>query len=97
MTPIFNFFNPLRYFQKLHTHFVFQLPQSEFVSTLINFTSSFNCLALNDTEIGLFSAVVLLTPDRSGITDIKMIEQHQDRLMDALKLQVSVMVPRLAR
>ncbi|KAI5729965.1 hypothetical protein M8J76_008483 [Diaphorina citri] len=62
---------------------------SEFVSTLINFTSSFNSLALNDTEIGLFSAVVLLTPDRSGITDIKTIEQHQDRLMDALKLQIS--------
>ncbi|KAL1457114.1 hypothetical protein WDU94_001775, partial [Cyamophila willieti] len=61
---------------------------SEFVSTLINFTSSFNSLALNDTEIGLFSAVVLLTPDRSGITDIKTIEQHQDRLMDALKLQI---------
>jgi Ligand-binding domain of nuclear hormone receptor. len=59
------------------------------VSTLINFTSAFNSLALNDTEIGLFSAVVLLTPDRSGITDIKTIEQHQDRLMDALKLQVS--------
>ncbi|XP_008479718.1 ecdysone-induced protein 78C-like [Diaphorina citri] len=32
---------------------------SEFVSTLINFTSAFNSLALNDTEIGLFSAVVL--------------------------------------
>lgn len=59
------------------------------MSTLINFTSAFNSLALNDTEIGLFSAVVLLTPDRSGITDIKTIEQHQDRLMDALKLQVS--------
>ncbi|KAL0279738.1 UNVERIFIED_CONTAM: hypothetical protein PYX00_001237 [Menopon gallinae] len=60
----------------------------EFVSSLFHFAASFNSLALNDTELGLFSAVVLLSADRPGVTDIKIIEQHQDRLIEALKVQV---------
>nr|CAD7194405.1 unnamed protein product [Timema douglasi] len=61
----------------------------EFVSSLFHFASTFNTLSLNDTELGLFSAVVLLTADRPGVTDLKAIEHHQDRLIDALKVQVS--------
>ncbi|XP_068082052.1 ecdysone-induced protein 78C [Anabrus simplex] len=61
----------------------------EFVSSLFHFASTFNALALNDTELGLFSAVVLLTADRPGVTDLKAIEHHQDRLIDALKVQVA--------
>ncbi|EEB13323.1 Nuclear hormone receptor E75, putative [Pediculus humanus corporis] len=60
----------------------------EFVSSLFHFAASFNALALNDTELGLFSAVVLLSADRPGVADIKVIEQHQDRLIEALKVQV---------
>lgn len=56
---------------------------------MIHFATTFNALALNDTELGLFSAVVLLTADRPGITDVKTIEQHQDKLIEALKVQVS--------
>ena len=55
---------------------------------MFEFTISFNALLLTDTELGLFSAVVLLSPDRLGVTDIKAIEHHQDRLIEALKLQV---------
>lgn len=61
---------------------------SEFTSSVIHFASSFNALSLNDTEVGLFSAVVLLTADRPGITDVKTIEHHQDKLIEALKVQV---------
>ncbi|KAF2895676.1 hypothetical protein ILUMI_10498 [Ignelater luminosus] len=60
----------------------------DFVASVIHFTNSFNALALNDTELGLFSAVVLLTADRPGITDVKTIEHHQDKLIEALKVQV---------
>ncbi|CAG9839296.1 unnamed protein product [Diabrotica balteata] len=60
----------------------------DFTSSVIHFAASFNALALNDTEVGLFSAVVLLTADRPGITDVKTIEQHQDKLIEALKVQV---------
>ncbi|KAF5271030.1 hypothetical protein FQR65_LT05380 [Abscondita terminalis] len=60
----------------------------DFVASVIHFTNTFNALALNDTELGLFSAVVLLTADRPGITDVKTIEHHQDKLIEALKVQV---------
>ncbi|GLV42694.1 Ecdysone-induced protein 78C [Carabus blaptoides fortunei] len=60
----------------------------DFVTSLLHFASTLNALALNDTELGLFSATVLLTADRPGVTDVKTIEQHQDRLLEALKVQV---------
>ncbi|BES98694.1 HOLI [Nesidiocoris tenuis] len=61
---------------------------SEFVASMFEFTISFNALLLTDTELGLISAIVLLSPDRPGVTDIKAIEHHQDRLIEALKLQM---------
>ncbi|KAJ8975868.1 hypothetical protein NQ317_009653 [Molorchus minor] len=61
---------------------------NEFSSSVFHFASTFNALSLNDTEVGLFSAVVLLTADRPGITDVKSIEHYQDRLIEALKVQV---------
>ncbi|CAL4111576.1 unnamed protein product [Meganyctiphanes norvegica] len=60
----------------------------EFVATLFNFSLSFNNLNLNDTELALFTAVVLLTADRPGITDNKVIEQQQDKIIEALRVQV---------
>ncbi|KAB0795715.1 hypothetical protein PPYR_09776 [Photinus pyralis] len=60
----------------------------DFVASIIHFANTFNALALNDTELGLFSAVVLLTADRPGITDVKTIEHHQDKLIEAFKVQV---------
>ncbi|XP_030765678.1 ecdysone-induced protein 78C isoform X2 [Sitophilus oryzae] len=62
---------------------------SEFTTSVIHFANSFNALGLNDTEVGLFSAAVLLTADRPGVTDVKTIEQHQDKLIEALKVQVN--------
>ncbi|XP_017784828.1 PREDICTED: ecdysone-induced protein 78C isoform X1 [Nicrophorus vespilloides] len=61
---------------------------SDFISSVIQFANTFNALSLNDMELGLFSSVVLLTGDRPGITDVKSIEHHQDKLMEALKVQV---------
>ncbi|CAH2009122.1 unnamed protein product [Acanthoscelides obtectus] len=60
----------------------------DFVSSLIHFASTFNALSLNDTEVGLFSAAVLLTADRPGVSDVKAIERYQDRIVEALKVQV---------
>lgn len=65
------------------------MTQVEFVSSLFHFAATLNALALSDTELGLFSAVVLLTADRPGVTDVKAVERHQDRLVDALKVQVT--------
>lgn len=68
----------------------FSYLQPEFVSSLFHFASTLNAFALNDTELGLFSAIVLLTADRPGVTDLKTIEHHKDRLIDALKVQVGL-------
>lgn len=64
--------------------------QGDFISSVVHFATTFNALTLNDTELGLFSAVVLLTADRPGITDIKSIEHYQDKLIEALKVQVII-------
>ncbi|XP_069133665.1 ecdysone-induced protein 78C-like isoform X2 [Argopecten irradians] len=60
----------------------------EFVSCMFDLAISFNQLNLNDTEIGLFAAIVLATPDRRGLSDMKSVEKIQDKLIEALKLQI---------
>ncbi|XP_015784374.1 ecdysone-induced protein 78C isoform X3 [Tetranychus urticae] len=60
----------------------------EFVSSIFNFMLSFNNLHLNDTEIGLFSALVLLSLERFGISDIKAIHRIQESIAEALRLQI---------
>ncbi|CAH1124888.1 unnamed protein product [Ceutorhynchus assimilis] len=62
---------------------------AEFISSVVQFANTFNAMALNDTEVGLFSAIVLLTADRPGVTDVKSIEHHKDKLIDALKVQIN--------
>ncbi|KFM82365.1 Ecdysone-induced protein 78C, partial [Stegodyphus mimosarum] len=61
----------------------------EFVSLLFNFVCWFNDLQLNDSEIALYSAVVLLTAERDGIYDHKSIQQRQEELIEALKYQLN--------
>ncbi|KAG1654919.1 Carnitine O-acetyltransferase [Nymphon striatum] len=62
---------------------------NEYVLSLINLMTSLNSLQLNDTEIGLLSAIILFMPDRNGIYDQKSIEQQQDKFSEALKMQVA--------
>ncbi|GIY38337.1 ecdysone-induced protein 78C [Caerostris darwini] len=61
----------------------------EFVVALFNFITSINSLELNDIEIGLSSAVILLTSQRKEIGDPMAIEYIQDRLVEALKVTIS--------
>jgi nuclear receptor subfamily 1 group D protein 3 len=60
----------------------------EFVASVFNFMVLFNNLQLNDTEIGLFAGIVLLQSERSSIYDTKAIDHSQEKLMEALKLQI---------
>lgn len=64
--------------------------QTDFAASILHFVNAFNSLTLNDTEVGLFSAVVLYTADRSALTEVKMIEQYQDKFIEALKVQVCI-------
>merc|ERR1719483_584638 len=63
--------------------------QPDFVTSMFEVSASFNLLSLNDTEIGLFTGIVLATADRQGLGDSQSVETIQDRLVEALKLQVS--------
>lgn len=63
--------------------------QVEFATNVFQLVTSFNSLSLTDTEVGLFAAIVLLTPDRPGVSDVKTVQHSQDRIVEAFKLQVS--------
>lgn len=62
--------------------------QADFIKMLFKFAEGLNHLAINDSEMALFSAAVLLCPERQGINDAKLIGQHQEKITDALRLQV---------
>lgn len=47
-----------------------------------------NSCGLNDTEIGLFSTFVLLTPDRCGLSEQKAILRTRERVEEALRVQI---------
>lgn len=68
---------------------MFYYPQLDFATDVFQLVTSFNSLSLTDTEVGLFAAIVLLTPDRPGVSDVKTVQHSQDRIVEAFKLQVS--------
>lgn len=61
----------------------------EFATNVFQLVTFFNSLSLTDTDVGLFAAIVLLTPDRPGVSDVKTVQHSQDRIVEAFKLQVS--------
>lgn len=63
--------------------------QVEFATNVFQLVTFFNSLSLTDTDVGLFAAIVLLTPDRPGVSDVKTVQHSQDRVVEAFKLQVS--------
>ncbi|XP_071446843.1 ecdysone-induced protein 78C [Hetaerina americana] len=62
---------------------------SDFVSCVLSWCASFAGLGLSDAEVGLFCASTLLCPDRQGLTSHKHIQHSHDRILAALKLQLS--------
>lgn len=62
--------------------------QNEFATAFQNFAKGLNEYGLNDTEIGLFSALVLLTATRNGIIEHKQISRTRERIAEALQIQI---------
>nr|CAH0102594.1 unnamed protein product [Daphnia galeata] len=60
----------------------------DFIQTVMGFAEGLNQMSMNDSEMALFSAAVLLSPDRPVINDAKGIAQYQERITDALRLQL---------
>lgn len=66
----------------------FPCPQNDFVTAFQNFSNGLNELGLSDTEIGLFSALVLLSSNRQGISEPKQISRVKERVAEALRVQI---------
>ncbi|XP_069021371.1 nuclear receptor subfamily 1 group D member 1 [Embiotoca jacksoni] len=62
---------------------------SELLGTMFDFSHKLAVLELNAHELGLFTAVVLVSADRSGIENVASVEQLQDNLIRALRSLVN--------
>uniref|UniRef100_A0AAG5D594 Ecdysone-induced protein 78C n=1 Tax=Anopheles atroparvus TaxID=41427 RepID=A0AAG5D594_ANOAO len=60
----------------------------EYTNALFNFTSGLNSCCLSDTEIGLYSALVLLS-DRPGLVETKVILKTRECIAEALRVQIT--------
>lgn len=55
------------------------------VDSTFNFAERMNSMNLSDAEIGLFCAIVLITPDRPGLRNIELIDKMYSRLKACLQ------------
>lgn len=62
--------------------------QNEFANAFHNFANGLNEYGLSDAEIGLFSALVLLSATRAGVTEPKQILRTRERIAEALRVQI---------
>ncbi|XP_044037163.1 nuclear receptor subfamily 1 group D member 1 isoform X2 [Siniperca chuatsi] len=62
---------------------------SELLGAMFDFSLKLAALELNAQELGLFTAVVLVSADRSGIENVASVEQLQENLIRALRSLVS--------
>lgn len=68
-------------------NFFFYL-QLDYANALFSFTSGLNNCCLSDTEIGLYSALILMT-DRPGLTETKMVLKTRECIAEALRVQIT--------
>lgn len=59
------------------------------VDSTFNFAERINSMHLNDTEIALFCAIVLITPDRPGLRNVELVETMYTKLKQCLEFVVS--------
>ncbi|XP_049546845.1 ecdysone-induced protein 78C [Anopheles darlingi] len=60
----------------------------EYSSALFNFANGLNGCCLSDTEIGLYSALILLS-DRPGLVETKLILKTRECIAEALRVQIT--------
>ncbi|KAL7860513.1 hypothetical protein AOLI_G00168620 [Acnodon oligacanthus] len=65
----------------------------DLLGTMFDFSEKLNALELSPEELGLFTAVVLVSADRSGIENINSVEMLQESLIRALRALVSKSAP----
>ncbi|XP_051987981.1 nuclear receptor subfamily 1 group D member 1-like [Xyrauchen texanus] len=63
------------------------------LGTMFDFSEKLNALELSSEELGLFTAVVLVSADRSGIENVNSVETLQESLIRALRSLISKSAP----
>ncbi|XP_069795956.1 peroxisome proliferator-activated receptor gamma isoform X2 [Narcine bancroftii] len=68
-------------------------PFCDIMEPKFEFAMKFNGLGLDDSDIAIFIAVVILSGDRPGLLNVKPIEDLQDSILQALALQLKINHP----
>lgn len=59
------------------------------VDSTFKFAERMNSMNLSDAEIGLFCAIVLITPDRPGLRNVELVERMHARLKACLQTVIA--------
>eukprot|EP00063_Salmo_salar_P026054 XP_014000889.1 PREDICTED: peroxisome proliferator-activated receptor gamma isoform X3 [Salmo salar] len=68
-------------------------PFCEMMEPKFEFAAKFNLLELDDSDMALFFAVIILSGDRPGLVNVKPIEDLQETVLQALELQLKTIHP----
>ncbi|XP_060701508.1 peroxisome proliferator-activated receptor delta-like [Hemiscyllium ocellatum] len=68
-------------------------PFSEIMEPKFEFAVKFNALELDDSDLALFVAAIILCGDRPGLMSVKQIEEMQDSILQALSLHLQTNHP----
>ncbi|KAK2874566.1 hypothetical protein Q8A67_021719 [Cirrhinus molitorella] len=68
-------------------------PFCEMMEPKFEFSVKFNMLELDDSEMALFLAVIILSGDRPGLLNVKPIEDLQETVLHSLELQLKTNHP----
>lgn len=59
------------------------------MDSMFDFAERLNTMQLQDPELGLFCAVVIIASDRPGIRNVELVEKMQSKMMQALQNIIS--------
>lgn len=68
-------------------------PFCQMMEPKFEFSVKFNTLELDDSDLALFLAVIILSGDRPGLLNVKPIEELQETVLHSLELQLKVNHP----
>ncbi|XP_065122282.2 peroxisome proliferator-activated receptor delta isoform X2 [Paramisgurnus dabryanus] len=68
-------------------------PFNEIMEPKFEFAVKFNALELDDSDLALFVAAIILCGDRPGLMNVSQVEQIQDNILQALNLHLQMNHP----
>lgn len=68
-------------------------PFGQMMEPKFEFSVKFNTLELDDSDMALFLAVIILSGDRPGLLNVKPIERLQETVLHSLELQLKLNHP----